>query len=226
MFRLRIDIVSDLNTDNLIEVCRPDTYVIVRHELPTGNPHYHTYFKYDNEMKENTLRQRIKRRFEFLKPSDYSIKKCDEERTNEYVQYMFNTKHGNKWELIDTLNFDLKLLNTLKENAQKISTDYADTHKKSKGPTMWDLAQEIEFEYSKLTAITINDLGTQTMEEYHDNRENMIAVYIDLAIKVCRKHHKAFDEFMLRKLITTAQTSTNKGIDKLRTKMLNYYKNE
>jgi len=64
------------------------------------------------------------------------------------------------------------------------------------------------------------------MEEYHDNRENMIAVYIDLAIKVCRKHHKAFDEFMLRKLITTAQTSTNKGIDKLRTKMLNYYKNE
>ena len=219
MFRLRIDIVNDLNSDQLIEVCGPDTYVIVRHELPHGNPHYHAYFKYNTEMKDNTLRQRLKRKFGFLKSSDYSIKKCDEERANEYVQYMFNTKHGNKWELIDIHNFDNKLLDDLKQNAQKISDDYQSTQKsKSKGPTIWDLAQQVEKEF-KDTFNIVDNLGDE-IHNYYSNEQRRITVYTDLSIKVLRHNHKAFDDNLLRKLIATAMSSTERGREIMRKKMI------
>jgi len=219
MFRVRIDIVNDLNSDQLIEVCGPDTYVLVRHELPHGNPHYHAYFKYNTEMKDNTLRQRIKRKFGFLKSSDYSIKKCDEERSNEYVQYMFNTKHGNKWELIDIRNFDNQLLNDLKQNAQKVSDDYASTHKsKSKGPTIWDLAQQVEKEF-KDTFNIVDNLGDE-IHNFYSNEQRRITVYTDITIKVLRHNHKAFDDNLLRKVIATAMSSTERGREIMRKKMI------
>lgn len=211
MFRIRVDIVNDLNSDSLIEVCDSVAHVVMRHELPHGNPHYHMWVKTDT--KENTLRQRFKRKFGFLKSSDYSIKKCDEERTNEYVQYMFNTKHGNKWELIDTHNFDLKLLDDLKEAAKKVSADY-DAIPKSKttsGPTIWDLAQEVEIKYNQVQSSKIN---------FQQLDSDKITIYTDVAIEVMRKHRKAFDEFLLRKVITTAMSSTDKGKEILRYKML------
>lgn len=191
MFRIRIDIVSDLNSDQLIETCDSLAHVVIRHELPHGNPHYHMWVKTDT--KENTLRQRFKRKFGFLKSSDYSIKKCDEERTNEYVQYMFNTKHGNKWELIDTHNFDLKLLDDLKEAAQAISDDYKQHHKKSKSITIYELATEINDTYKK----------TYLLE--HSSREQYVRC-LEIAIKICHKHKKAFEENLLRRLVTTAIT--------------------
>ncbi len=214
MFRIRVDIVNDLNSDQLIEVCGPDTYVIVRHELPTGNPHYHAYFKYNSDIKENTLRQRFKRKFGFLKSSDYSIKKCDEERTNEYVQYMFNTKHGNRWELISTFNFDDTTLRDLIQAAKQISSDFANSKestKKNTGPTIWDLAQEVEAKFIDIQKSKIN---------FHQLDSDRIIIYTDVAIETLRKHRKPFDEFLLRKVITTAMSTTEKGKEIMRYKML------
>lgn len=216
MYRIRIDIVNDLNSDQLLEICDSEAHVVVRHELPHGNPHYHAWIQ--TSVKENTLRQRFKRKFGFLKSSDYSIKKCDEERTNEYVQYMFNTKHGNKWELIDTYNFDNQLLDNLKEAAQKISTDYAESHKKSKGITIWDIAEEVEKEFTQEFHV-VNNLGDE-IHKFYEQEERKIIVYTDIAIKVLRKHRKAFDEFLLRKVISTAMSSSEKGKKILRQKMI------
>lgn len=204
MFRIRIDIVNGLTSDELVEVCKPDTHVIVRHELPHGNPHYHAYFKFDSEIKDNTLRQRIKRGFEHLKSTDYSVKKCNPDRINEYVQYMFNTKHGNRWELIDSRNFDTELLNSLKEAAQAVSDDFAERNpKKSDKPTVYDLAMEIDKVFKAKYHITDNpldQLGQQQPPEGPLEYEE----YLNIAIIVCRRHKQPFEENYLRRLVTTA----------------------
>lgn len=214
MFRIRIDIVNDLNSDQLIEVCESEAHVVVRHELPHGNPHFHAWIK--TSVKENTIRQRLKRKFGFLKSSDYSIKKCDEERTNEYVQYMFNTKHGNKWELIDTYNFDNQLLDTLKENAQKVADDYADAKSKPKtntGPTIWELAMETEELFKQRYDKTHCGNDTWAQDRYE------ISTYTYCAVQTLRKHKKAYCEFLVSKIITTAMTSNDKGMQRLCDKM-------
>lgn len=224
MYRLRIDIVNDLNSEQLLESCgKPDTHVIVRHELPHGNPHYHAYIKFNNDTKENTLRQRIKRKIPYLKPAEFSIKKCDELRINEYVQYMFNTKHGNKWELISTNNFDDKLLNDLIQNAKEISDDFTERHKKNNTITIWDIAEEVEIEARKILINKQLNFGRGMSEEFPkesaDEQYN-ITIYTDIAIQIMRKHRKAFDEFLLRKVISTAMSSNADGKEILRRKMI------
>lgn len=226
MFRIRIDITNDLNSDEVLEVVRPDSYVVVRHELPHGNPHYHLYVKFDNEMKEPALRQRFKRKFSYLKSTDYSIKNCDATRVNEYVQYMFNTKHGNKWEFIDSRNFDNQLINDLKEAAKKISTDYESVRKKPKGITVWDIAVEVENEFNTINTTqydgTLMHTGSGRAEDFLEDsaREKlMIKIYTDLAIKIMRKHKKGLDEFLIRKVISTAMSSHEAGKQLLVRKM-------
>lgn len=224
MFRIRIDIINDLNSDEILEVVKPDTYVIVRHELPHGNPHYHAYIKYNSHIKDNTIRQRIKRNFTQLKSSDYSVKKCDEDRVNEYVQYLFNTKHGNKWELIDTNNFDNKLLDDLIQAAKEISDDFTERNKSKKntGPTIWELAEEISAVIDKLDLTTDNK---QTNYDAYCEEKYRYEVYTDTAIDIMRKHKKPYCEFLLRKLITTAMTSSEKGRQVMRQKMTKYFLN-
>lgn len=223
MYRIRLDIVNDLNTDDLLQVCDASSYVVVRHELPHGNPHFHAWIQ--NDIKDTTLRQRFKRKFPDLKPSDYSIKKCDPERKNEFVQYMFNTKHGNKWELIDTLNFDDQLLNDLIKAAKEISDDYKSIQqtKQRKGPTIWDIAQEVETEVQTKMHNKQRSIGNGRAEDFTEDvlaEEYKITIYTDTAIQILRKHKKAFDEFLLRKVISTAMSSTEYGKDKLRKKMI------
>lgn len=212
MYRIRVDIVNDLNSDDILEPCGPAKQaVIVRHELPHGNPHYHIFIH--NDVKENTLRQRFKRKFSNLKSSDYSIKKCDEQRINEYVQYMFNTKHGNKWELIDTINFDDKLINTLMENAKKVSDDYEGTKsKKLDKPTIYDLAKEIDKAFKQQYNITNNpveQLGKRQAPEGPEEYEE----YLRLAVTICHKYSQPFEEHYLRRLVTTAITLNKKGTE-------------
>lgn len=226
MFRVRVDIVNDLNSDDLLEVCgSPDTHVLVRHELPHGNPHYHLWLPTD--ITDKALRLRLDRKFN-LKKTDRSVKICNPERVNEYIQYMFNTKHGNKWELISVRNFDDDLLNDLIKAAKEISTDFDDRNNKKKntGPTIWDLALEVEREFTKANEDEGNKLrytGRGRAEDYSEDYENekyMITIYTDLTIQILRKHRKAFDEFLIRKVISTAMSSHEKGKEILRKKMI------
>jgi len=207
--RLRIDADDD---DNVIQFLKSYyAYVLVHHVLPHGNPHYHAYAELD--IKEPALRQRFKRKI--TKSTDYSIKKCDPDRINEYIQYMFNTKHGNVWQLSHIYNFDNQLITDLQRNAQQVTDNYAAIHKSKKntGPTTWELALEVEHLFEERNNFDNNS-------QRYDSR---ITLYTDIAIEVLRKHHKAFDEFLLRKIITTAQSSTTKGVEILRYKMAKYF---
>lgn len=202
MFRLRIDIINDLNIDDLIEICQTTSHVLVRHELPHGNPHYHAFL--ETELKENALRQRIKRFSDSLKPTDYSLKKCNPDRIEEYVQYMFNTKKGNKWELIDTHNFDDQIITRLQLQAKDVANDFENSKvRKTDKPTIYQLAMEIRESFKQSYNITdnpLNNLGkSQAPEGYDEYYE-----HLKIAIQVCRKHHQPFEEHYLRRLVTTA----------------------
>lgn len=222
MYRLRYDIVdNDLDADSLMQVCQTTSHVLVRHELPHGNPHYHAYIATD--LKENTLRQRIKRLNPEMKSTDYSIKKCNPAMVNEYVQYMFNTKHGNKWELIDTCNFDNDLINSLIENAQKISKDYELVKSKPRHRiTIWDIAEEV----NNLVVEKWISFGRGRMEDFPldaEHERSIITDYTDMAIHVLRKNQKPFDEYLLRKVLATSMSNHEFMKDILRKKMINNY---
>lgn len=190
MYRVRIDVVSGFELDEFIQISESMSHVVVRHELPHGNPHIHAYVQ--NDIKDNTYRQRIKRKFPMLKASDFSIKTCDASRINEYVQYLFNTKHGNKWEIYDTRNFDNQLLNTLIQNARTISDEYDTKSKAKRKLTVYDLA-EIVNEVAQSQILTVN--GTYR-ERYQ--------LYLKTAIAMCHKHRQAFEEHYLKRLVCTA----------------------
>jgi len=133
---------------------------------------------------------------------------------------MFNTKHGNKWELIDVRNFDNELLDNLKEAAKKISDEFSESFSKSKSKTItvWDLAMQVEQRF-KQEFHTIDNLGDE-IHNFYSNEERRIEVYTNITIEVLRANHKAFDEFLLRKVISTAISSTDKGKEVLRKKMV------
>lgn len=190
MYRLRFDIKNDLNSDDILEVCQPTSHVVVRHELPHGNPHFHLWIETD--IKQNALRQRIKRKFEYLLSTDYSLKSCNPNRLDEYIQYMFNTKHGNKWELIDLKNFDEVKLKQLQVQAKTISDDFqlSKKDKKSDRPTIWQLATEVseQLQYTRRD-INYDERFKQALQE---------------CIKVCLKYKQPFEFHYLKRLATTA----------------------
>lgn len=203
MYRIRLDIVNNLTSDALIHACETLSHVIVRHELPHGNPHFHAYVQSD--LKENTLRQRIKRLDPNLKSTDYSIKKCTPDRINEYVQYMFNTKHGNKFELIDCHNYDNDTLNTCIENARQVSESFEESHKKKcNKPTIYDLAMEIRQRYKQKYHIEDNPLENLGHWESAPSGAQEYYEHLSIAISVCRKYNQPFEEHYLRRIVTTA----------------------
>lgn len=206
-FRLRIDEQDDQTLISFVDPYK--TYVIVQHTLPHGNPHYHAYIEDVMSLSIDAFRARVKRYFKVSKASDYSVKKCDEDKVNEYVQYLHNTKHGNEWRVVAVRNFDTNLLSELQKAAKDISEDFSSRHtreKKPKGPTIFQLAQEVQ------------DMYEETHEE-----EISIERYTQCAISICYKYHKTAEPHMLIKIISTAMARSEKGKVVLVQKCQNYF---
>lgn len=183
--RLRIDEVTTL--DELTSFLRVyKSVLLVHHILPHGNPHYHAYIDASNNtIGIEAIRNRLKKQF-ILPPGSYSLKKCDPDRVNEYVQYLFNTKHGNKWSISFVHNFD----NATIEQCQVLANTVSEEYKSSKGKstiTMYQLAEEV----------------ASLMEETH--KDKTIENYVLASVSVCRRHRKAFCKFTLAKIISTAR---------------------
>lgn len=191
-FRVRIDLDDD---DKVTDFCKPySTYVIVHHVLPHGNPHYHMFIEDLMSLSIDAFRARVKRYFKPSKSSDYSVKKCDDSKVNEYVQYLFNTKHGNQPRLVSTYNFSDDSIAECKEAAENVSNDYEqrtrEREKQSKGPTIFQLGVELK----------------QLLEEAHADDDISIHQYTQFAIQICHKHHKSCEPNMLIKIVSTAMS--------------------
>lgn len=206
--RLRIDADDD---DNVIQFLKPYyAYVLVHHVLPHGNPHYHAYVDDKMSLSIDAFRARVKRYFKTQKSSDYSVKKCDDDKVNEYVQYLFNTKHGNTSRLVTTVNFDDELLVSLQKSAQDVSDDYEQRtrtrEKLNKGPTIFQLGVELK----------------DMLDSTHVNDDITISDYSRGAIAICHKHHKSTEPNMLIKIVSTAMSF--KQPDRLVKKVQEYFR--
>lgn len=199
LFRVRVD--SQRNDQSFLDFLHNyKSYVCVFHELPHGNPHYHMFIEDTMSLSIDALRKRVDRNFN-VKGADRSVKECDMSRVNEYIQYLYNQKHGNSATHITHCNIDDALLLQLQAQAKDVADDFAQ-RKKVKSDrqqiTQYDLAEEVKSRLSELhkTEFTIED-------------------YTKVAIQVMRKHRKAFCKYSLGRIIMTAM-SDEKIIDQMR----------
>lgn len=204
-FRVRIDNSDDVN---VLEFCsRYTSYVIVHHILPHGNPHYHMYIEDSMSLSIDAIRARSKRFFKVEKRSDYSVKTCDDDKVNEYVQYLFNTKHGNVPRLVSVHNFDHTTLDQCKENAKTVSDEYDSRSRKreklDKGPTLFQIGQEL-------------------YDMIKDVEDPTIYMYSKMCMSVLHKHHKTSEPNMMIKIISTAMSRHQP--DRLVKKVQEYFK--
>lgn len=192
LFRLRVDEVNANVQEQLTKLMSGHEHVLVKHVLPNGNPHFHAYVDLDYNSRQ-ALRYHIDTKCK-TKAAERSVTSCDPERKDEYIQYLFNTKHGNQWRIVsstvDTTEHQAKAL--------AVATEFEESkppkEKKQQGPTMWDMAQEIH----QLFVLThVRMPSNQFPSEIH--RE-----YAKLAIQVCRKYKKGFCDYTLTKLVQTA----------------------
>lgn len=200
LFRIRIDVEGVdpgvCPRSQVIEAwVKEFDHVLVHHVLGVRNPHYHIFL--DAPYKSvQSCRYHVDK-MSGAKGPERSVTECDEARKDEYIQYLFNRKKGNKPTLrsstVDTTGHQQRALEVKEE------FDLVQKEKKSTGPTAWDLAQE--------TVV----LAKSRIEEDRAANDYATHVYIDACIDVHRKHKKAYCDFSLLKVVTTALGETPHG---------------
>jgi len=199
LVRGRLDAVNGVDDATLVrwlETVGTDL-VLVHHVLPqmegtkwdtgeprpdTTNPHYHFYLNTTYKSVQS-LGYQLKKTFNLSK-SDWSIKPCDPTRRDEYWQYLFNEKHGNKVRLVKSFT-DLE---AHKLKALAISEDFKGRHKgKPKAVTQWDLIDQL-VESIRTLDIDLTNLRDITR----------------LCIQLHIKHRKAFCTFSIERIVVTA----------------------
>lgn len=181
-FRLRVDEKNDETVEKFKKLLTGYTHVLVRHELPHGNPHYHAYVDMDTKTSCPAMRYTIDQVFDVAK-ADRSVKKCDDDRVNDYVQYLFNEKKGNTWKLIShTFDVDLHV-----QKAKAVAAAFAEAQDKKRIITEWDMCLELRGEVENETS----PLMTETR-------------IIEMAIDIRNKYEKPFNDHVLARMIQTA----------------------
>lgn len=183
--------------------------VIVHHRLPHGNPHFHLYVNCDlaEHNSPQAMRMKIKRKFNITKSTDYSVKLCDESRSDEYISYLFNTKHGNIANLVYS-SIDSNRLDKCIAAAKEISDNFQLVQKRKSTLTQYDLSDEVynlvldKYKISTPLGIDIYDLQQRDIQIYED--------CVRFAIDVCHKHRKGFDFFSINKIVIPAYTRFHK----------------
>lgn len=184
-FRVRIDDKDGLR-ELLTEYLEGKDHLLVHHVLPTGNPHFHFFIDMPLVKSQQSYRYQVKTKFK-VEGSDFSVKQCDDDKVDEYKQYLFNEKNGNKPTFVssscDVLEYQRK--------AKEVADDFK-SRQVSKKETIssWGLAMELR----------------QVINQYpeHLREYEVYTQFIHDAIKVHEKHHKSYCEFSLLRVIQTA----------------------
>jgi len=206
--RGRIDQVTGVEDDGLtawLTTVGTDL-VLVHHILPqregikwetqkpvedTTNPHYH--FCLNTSYKSvQALAYQLKKRFTNLGKADWSIKPCDPARRGEYLQYLFNNKHGNKWRLVKAFTEMDQYIN----QAAAVTADFAARRKeKQKQHSGYDISMELA-QWCKTMGYAQNDSN----EHYQ--------LIVKHAIELHRLYKKSFCQFSLERIVYTALGET------------------
>lgn len=183
MYRIRIDDVNDVATKVTEWVGIHSQRYFVMHHLVNANSHFHLYMDSPMTMSAPAMRYKVKTKFN-LSNVQYSVKLCDESRVNEYLQYLFNTKHGNVATIV-THNFDNNTVDKCRSDANRVSEEFSATRKTKTAKSLYEIAIEC-----RDTVADVRDLG------------QIIKKSIFLLHKYCKCH----DRFLVMKLVQTVQS--------------------
>lgn len=195
LFRIRADELDEETSAKLIKMVAAKEHVLVKHVLPHGNPHFHLYLNDPCQMSCPAMRYTLDKVIKCKGPQR-SVKECEKERAAEYLQYLFNTKHGNVATIIST-TLDVA---EYQSKAAVVSQEFADTVKsrKAKDVTSWQMSEEVRQLYLAH--------GEEIRSE-----EDIYRVHIIYAIQVCRKYKKTFTDFSIQRIVQTAVCSDSKN---------------
>lgn len=186
MFRIRIDDTKQVAA-TLAEWAETvsRTYVIVHH-LVNANSHFHLYLDAPMVMSAQALRYKIKTKFG-LDKVEYSVGLCDEARIDEYLQYLFNTKHGNVATLHRT-NIGGDAIQRATAAAQVVSEEFRSKRESLKPKTLYEIAKEV-----RATVADDTDVGQ----------------IVSMTIKLLHKYCKCHDRYLVIKIVDTVRSMVN-----------------
>lgn len=198
-FRIRVDLDEDQLDEYVGEWCKSrfKEYVIVHHRLPHGNPHYHMYVDDPMCMSTDAMRQRVKRYFKIVKRGDYSVQECSVGREDEYISYMWNTKHDNVVTYVDS-NIDSERLAKCIQYAKEITDEFNAKVKNRKPKSLYEIA------------MYINEVNTDDSKIFHD------------ITRILHQFCKCHDEHLIYKVFCTIQSKRdiNVFVERVRRKLL------
>lgn len=184
-FRLRVDEINDQVAPKFKDFLKTYPHVLVHHVLPHGNPHFHAYVDIADKNSCPAVRYTIDTLFGVSK-TERSVKKCDDERVDDYVQYLFNEKHDNKWTLIShTFDVDLHV-----QKAKAVAAAFKTRITKSQVVSEWQMVEELR------NAMENRLTEKQTRLEWHE--------IIEMAIVIREKHQKMWNDMTLARMCQVA----------------------
>lgn len=188
-FRVRVDATSEVNSEALTQwAMRKSNRYVVMHHLVHENSHFHLYLDCEDTQSPQSLRYKLKSYFHLL-PVEFSVGECDEARIDEYLSYLYNTKHGNVATLIAT-NLPDYQMDTARNAASAISEQYAKSVKK-KTKSLYDIALEVRS-------------AADDDEERSDTR-----AVIHHAIRLLHKYLKCHDSYLVKRVVETVLSMQN-----------------
>lgn len=187
MFRIRIDDTKQVAA-TVAEWAETvgNRYVLVHH-LVNANSHFHIYFDAPMVMSAQSMRYKIKTYFK-LDKVEYSVGLCDEDRVEEYIQYLFNTKHGNVATIHRVKNVSDDVIQRCRNRAHEVSEEFAKQKKTKKAKTLYEIAQEVR--------ATVADDTDQ-------------AQIVNMSIRLLHKYCKCHDRYLVIKVVDTVRSMVN-----------------
>lgn len=183
-YRVRID--EKVSVEDLKSFFNISDELVIVHHMVNDNPHFHLYIRSENWKSPQAMRYAIRTKFKNLNKTDYSIKTCDESRKDEYIQYLFNRKHGN----VPTLMYTTMDTTSHQQRALEVYNDFMEKYKSVDEITTYDIC--------KMLAEWIRTNGSVTKLEM-----------VNQCIEIHNKYGKSYCVFSLERVLTTAMGLTD-----------------
>lgn len=162
-YRFRLDAKVGVTDETLTRFLndKVDVQMLVHHTI-NDNPHQHAYV--ETKYTQGNFSNLIKKTFN-VSGSDYSNKKCDDDRKYEQFSQLFNVKKGNIPRYVTSQGIDNLTIHQAKENAKQIAEEFQ--QKVSSGKkTKFDIAEYVASRDWK----NVSELYDMVVDALHSNR--------------------------------------------------------
>lgn len=198
-YRLRLDGTRELDSQfKAFLMKRSDAFILVAHETPVENPHYHAWVR--SMVSPGNFSNFVKKEFNVSGNRQYSCPRCDPNRRLEYWAYLFNTKKGNVPTLIHYEGVSPLDIKAAQERAKQIACEFETRMKDDdkKKLTKFDIAEKL------------------SNEKFRDHGE-----LYDAVIKLLHMNRMCSNSFVVKDIMST--TLHINGDTDMKNRLLKYF---